>query len=302
MQHHTTNAPRVVAISCSTLLVVASAGFGAVFAYRIGIHGGILLAGLTITFAISLELLKPLAISAAFDAFRNWSLVRGLALALLGLFAVAYSLTSELALMASNRGDQTAERQAKVFGELAARERYQRAKDELAILPLKPSKAERRRELEAIMSQSSERVTQPGNNVIQADPGAASLTVYLGALGVIASVETVATWLNLVPVLAMELGSTLAGILVSSFKSEPRVRIRELPDPLRTVQPRDMAAQKLLTHLKDNGGKAAGSHRSLGKLLGLDKSTLGRAMGSLAGAGLIVLEASKQGSVLRLVS
>jgi len=47
---------------------------------------------------------------------------------------------------------------------------------------------------------------------------AASLTVYLGALGITAAVEMVATWLNLVPVIAMELGSALAGVLVASFK------------------------------------------------------------------------------------
>jgi hypothetical protein len=43
-----------------------------VYAYTIGIHHGILLAGLTITFAVALELVKPLAISEALKAWASW--------------------------------------------------------------------------------------------------------------------------------------------------------------------------------------------------------------------------------------
>src|SRR5690348_16941662 len=108
------------------------------------------------------------------------------------------------------------------------------------------------------MSQESERVSSPGNTVSQADPGAASLTVYLGAMGWAASVEAVATWLNVVPVLAMEIGSASAGVLISSFK--PAVTIRPLRDPLAEtrVSERDIAASRLLTYLKDNGGETKG--------------------------------------------
>jgi hypothetical protein len=110
----------------------------------------------------------------------------------------------------------------------------------------------------------------------------------------------VSRWLTLVPVLALEIGSALAGVLVASFR--PVVTIRSLSDPLgdTRVSERDIASNRLLAHLKGNGGSITGSYRKLGQLLGVDKNTLSRAMASLAGAGLIVLEASKSGSVLRL--
>ena len=243
--------------------------------------------------------------------------------------------------MASSRGDLTAERQSRVFTELAARDRYQRAQQELQSLKASRTvgelqalaaragdpgpyaqelaRAKRRVELEATMNQSATVVTQPGVSVAQADPGAASLTVYLSALGITADRETVATWLNLVPVLALELGSALAGVLVASFRGTPesfpvgnlrqqaRVRFVELSNPVPAPvevnpQPRDVAAQKLLAHLREQGGRTKGSHRALGKMIGMDRSTVGRALTSLAAAGLIILEASKSGSVLRLAS
>jgi hypothetical protein len=63
------------------------------------------------------------------------------------------------------------------------------------------------------------------HQVTVADPGAASLAVYLAAIGIAISAETVATWLNLVPVIALELGSALAGILMASVS--PRVTVTQ---------------------------------------------------------------------------
>jgi hypothetical protein len=299
MHLHTTNLPRVVASLSAGAIVLASAGFGAVYAASVGAYGGSTLTGLTILFAISLELLKPLAIAQAFRAFSQWQPVRALLLGLLGCLAIAYSLTAELALMASTRGDLYAQRASTVFTELAARERYQRAKDELATLPVRKGNLERRNQLEMVMSQAVPTVSQVAS-VGEADPGAASLATYLGALGWKSEREAVSRWLTLVPVLALEIGSALAGVLVASFR--PVVTIRSLSDPLgdTRVSERDIASNRLLAHLKGNGGSITGSYRKLGQLLGVDKNTLSRAMASLAGAGLIVLEASKSGSVLRL--
>ena len=46
------------------------------------------------------------------------------------------------------------------------------------------------------------------------DPKAAITYTYLGALGIVVSVEIVAQWLNLIPVIAIELGSALAMVVV----------------------------------------------------------------------------------------
>src|SRR5262249_19125716 len=58
--------------------------------------------------------------------------IRGIALASLGVIAVAYSVTCELALMSASRGDLAAERlKASETGNIA-RDRYTNAKTELA--------------------------------------------------------------------------------------------------------------------------------------------------------------------------
>ena len=55
MTSHTTIAIRVVAVTSATGLVIASAGFGGVFAYKVGVQHSILLAGLTVLMALALR-------------------------------------------------------------------------------------------------------------------------------------------------------------------------------------------------------------------------------------------------------
>jgi hypothetical protein len=122
------------AFSTSTLvklaaasLVVASAGFGAYYAGGLGAEQGTLLAVLSVAMALGLELAKPFGIAAAFDAFRNYRIAQGIAVALLGLVAVSYSLSAELSLWSSMRSDRIAERAATSNIAVNARERHQRA-------------------------------------------------------------------------------------------------------------------------------------------------------------------------------
>jgi hypothetical protein len=77
MTLHTIPAIRVVAVTSATGLVVASAGFGGVFAYKVGVQHSILLAGLTVLMALALEGVKPLAIAAAFQSIGSLKIVRG---------------------------------------------------------------------------------------------------------------------------------------------------------------------------------------------------------------------------------
>jgi hypothetical protein len=80
MQLSSTKLVPLVAKVAATGLCFASAAFGGVFAYTVGIHGGTLLAGVTILFAVCLELIKPLAIAGAFQHFKDWSPIRAHAL------------------------------------------------------------------------------------------------------------------------------------------------------------------------------------------------------------------------------
>ena len=91
-------------------LVVASAGFGATYAFQSNLSHSALLAALAVLMAVSLEIAKPLAIARTFDALRSWSFARAAMLAVLGIVAVGYSLTAELSLMARSRADTVSER------------------------------------------------------------------------------------------------------------------------------------------------------------------------------------------------
>ena len=116
--------------------------------------------------------------------------------------------------------------------------------------------------------------------------------------------EAIAQWLALVPVLALEAGSALAGLLVSA------VRVSETPTPKRQKQApvaplptqKDKVAEAIVGHLKANGGAVRGSHRVLGAKLGVNRNTMNRALRSLAASGVVALSSSKAGSVLRLAT
>lgn len=261
MSKYTTPLVRVVAVVACTGLVVASAGFGAVYAYTIGIQHGILLAGLTVLFAVALELIKPLAIHGAIGALASWrTWPRALALSVLGIVAVAYSLQAELALTASSRGDLTAKREQASDASVRAKESHQRAKRELASLkasrPIgelealvesarpvcrvqvdgrgrqtvcsKPShlvaelgRAKRKQELEEVLA-SADTALASGPAVRGVDPGSTAIATYLGTMGYVVQVETLGQWLILVPVLALELGSALGMVLVSAVSGTRR--------------------------------------------------------------------------------
>ena len=132
MQIHSTNLVSLTAKVAATGLCLSSAAFGALFAASVGIKHSIALAAITVLFVVALELIKPLALVAAFDAFKNWSPGRGLALGALAVVAIAYSLTAELALTASSRSDLAASRQAESDSAARAKERHTRASSELA--------------------------------------------------------------------------------------------------------------------------------------------------------------------------
>lgn len=135
MSIHTTRGTRVVAQIAGTGLVLASCGFGAVYAYSIGIQHGIVLAGLTVMFAVALELIKPLAIHSALVAWSSWrTWHHAFALSVLGFVAVAYSLTAEIALTASSKADLVATRSLEGSTSDAGKTKYDQAVQELKLI------------------------------------------------------------------------------------------------------------------------------------------------------------------------
>jgi len=335
MQVGSTSLPVVVAQSSAVALVVASAGFGALFAYKVGIEHSILLAGLSVVMAVALEAVKPLAIAHALQ-FRSG--LRSVALGLLGAVAVAYSLTSELSLVAMSRSDLTAQRvtdaqAARYFNE--TRDRVTRELVSLGItrppaeitqdlkpyagrdcenarpgslcarvvLPLRAelARAERREALEFELNRLNQGGGSRGSSGVS-DPASHALAVYLAAVGLSLHPERIGQWLLLVPVLALELGSALALVLVQALRREESPVVLE---PRQTVHPegeREKVSAALVNHLKNHGGVIEESERTLAKRLGADRSTVRRAMHGLAAMGMIAFAASKNGTAMRLVS
>ena len=268
---------RAIAQISAVGLVVASAGFGAVYAWSTGSHHGVALACLMVLMAVALELAKPLSVAAAFAAFRSWSVVRGAALASLATVAIGYSLTAELSLMATSRGDVVATREASIKAatdvELEAqraRDRYDRARAELdtlavtrpaselqaeidgllltpgadgcvvingrvtrevcpkvADLRAEKARAERRADLEAVLATPLPSLTSAAELTVgKPDPAASALAAYLAVLGIVVAPAMLSEWLVLVPVLALEIGSAFAVLLVQAVSG-----------PTRAVQP-----------------------------------------------------------------
>jgi hypothetical protein len=84
-------------------------------------------------------------------------------------------------------------------------------------------RAVRREQLQSAMVSASGAAavtTRPREAFAVADPGAVALTTYLGELGFVVQPGIIAQWLVLIPVLALEVGSALAGILAGSLVSE----------------------------------------------------------------------------------
>jgi hypothetical protein len=76
-------------------------------------------------------------------------------------------------------------------------------------------RAKRRADLESVLS-TAENSLSTAHAVKAADPGASALATYMAALGFTIGAGTLSEWLVLVPVLALEIGSALAVILVQS--------------------------------------------------------------------------------------
>lgn len=385
MTPHTTSHsifhPRIVLRTAAGLLVTASAGFGATYAWMTGSQHGIVLGALSVAMAAGLEMAKPFAAHLAFTSARSKQWGSALAMSALAFVAVAYSLTAELSLMAMARGDLAAERVAQVEPISLAKEDRGRALDELhrlgavrtageveadlakeklsarwrksngcqdvtltatadfcqgvQVFHAELASAKRAEELERkvdTLSATIAATSSTGHTAVgDKDPTASALTTYLAALGVFVQPETVSRWVLLVPVLALEIGSTLSVLAVSlvssgvqpsmpktSVPSFPRVQppssgvatTRDLdtkpmsprnPEPgLKRAQHQKASSQAVLNLLRAHGGRIEMGQRAIGKALGLSKSRVGQVLHSLAIEGAVVLNVSRSGTLLSL--
>ena len=204
----------------AALLVIASASFGVLFAWRAGSKHDALLGVISVAMALGLEGAKPFAIDGAFRSLRQLRIVQSAALALVGALAVMFSLQAELSFAAMTRGDMVAERAGEADVALRAEQRYRRAETELAaIKPTGTSKIatsaylSRREALQNELRQA-EQDRRAAPAAVVADPGAVALSTYARALGFKTDAQTLGLWLPLVGVLALEIGAAFAVVLV----------------------------------------------------------------------------------------
>jgi hypothetical protein len=113
-----------------------------------------MLASLMVLMAVALEGIKPLAVASAFSAFGCWAIIRGVALSILAMVAIAYSLTSELALVAGTRGDLAAKRASVIERNGGRLGRIEAAQSELATLAPSRTVAEVRAEITKLMAEN----------------------------------------------------------------------------------------------------------------------------------------------------
>jgi hypothetical protein len=342
-------------------LVIASAGFGAVFAWQTGSTHGPLLGCLSVLMALGLEAAKPLAVSGMLDAAKSWQFARAGMLALLAAVAVLFSLTAELQLMARGRADGVAERQSETTRATDAQRVRDRLDRELAALPkptrsvaeLEPviaGKLASRRDLDGCTGwlpdakarticieiatlkadkakaeswetlrtrlDEAEATAAATGTAKTADPGSAALAAYLEAVGLKVDPSTLGNWLVLVGVIALEVGSALAGVLAkpmphaASTADVSSPARAALPSPVQpplaiTAEPavtpattgvadtgqgaRHSARQKVIDALKANGGTVTASQRELAARVGVSPARVGQVLSALAADGTVTL-------------
>lgn len=173
-----------------------------------------------------------------------------------------------------------------------------------------------------------------------ADPAASALATYLAALGITVAIASLSDWLALMPVLALEIGSALAVVLVKASgerhhgtrpaaceaglgTASPSARTDARKEPSEAVSSASAGCPQgdtkaastvpyggsftglkaaLLEHLEAHGGSVRSGQRRLAKALGTSTTELHRTIHSLAAAGVIALSAAPTGTELRLIS
>jgi hypothetical protein len=154
-----------------------------------------------------------------------------------------------------------------------------------------------------------------------ADPGSEARATYLGIFGLKVEPSLLTELLILVGVLALELGSALSLVLVQAVSASPTSRpsqalVRTLnnepseepvvhvghPQNTDDASTREKVKQSILNQLRQRGGSLAKSERGIAALIGASRPTVRRAINGLVIAGLIAAEASRNGTMLRLVA
>jgi len=245
---------RATALFAASLLIIASASLGGFYGYTAGNRVHFALGIVLAAAAVAGEILKPISVAAAFDAFARNAYGRMSAAIALATVCLLYSAAAELNFAATIRGDQTAERAALAGADGGARKRVEAELQSLApsrpTAELEPLIAAQRAltrgadcsrwssssaartacselaQLSSELGRTKHReyrekalrdsLDRAGAPIGAADPLAAAIANYANAVGRKWAAEAVSPWLALIPVAFLEIASALALIVARS--------------------------------------------------------------------------------------
>ncbi len=164
----------------------------------------------------------------------------------------------------------------------------------LSALKTELATATRLAEIDKEVSEIDTKLSASGP-VLAADPGAASIVAYGKLLGFTLDVKAISELLTLIPVLALELGSALALVLVRAVTPTRNAPEQAFPvvspieggtlEGLHGVVTEQGPEARLLEYLRANGGTVETGQRTLAKAVGLSTTRLNGLLKSMAEVG-----------------
>lgn len=300
---------RCLGYFAAATFIAASASQNALHGWQLGLRTSEITAAIFAAASIAGAIMMPIAVAAAFRAFRNVELGRGAVAALLAICCFSYAIVSSVGFVSGARDQAATSRLASSDAYALAKARSDAAVTELKVLAgVKTRKAAARRtELEAAIA-AAEVVMRSNAGAGQADPTAGAIVAYASPLGFDWKAEDLSPWLSLLAVVFFELGAAASLIVIAGPKSTQASAVAPLAEPLVETAPsgkprgrkRTAPLDKVQQRIADAGGRLEGSYENLGERLGLSKASTYRALNSLAAAGAISLAASPVGTLVEL--
>lgn len=316
-------------IFAATLFVGVSASQNILNGWSLGaatseLHAIIFAAG-----SLAGAICQPVSWYAAWCGFKSKQFGRGVIAAVLAIACLSYAVLSSLAFVSTARTDGAAARTKSADLYRLTSDRATAALAELNSINSAPrgnrkteaKKAERRAELDLLIAGAAEALhgdSRPGPT----DPAAASLAAYANAMGWQSSEGQISPWLTAAIVLFFEIGAGLSMIAVSLVTLPPQVQPAhsdELsaegdeqhsdtePEPTPPGRPRgrprNATPDSVIARIRSNGGVVSGNLNAIGRIIGLPaKTSAHRMLRELQAAGRVDVEATTDGTVVRLAS
>lgn len=309
---------RCLGYFAAATFIAASASQNALHGWQLGLRTSEITATIFAAASIAGAIMTPIALAAAFRAFRNWEIGKGVVAAMLAACCFCYAVVSSVGFVSGARDQASASRSADVDAYVLAKARSDAAVMELKTLAnVKTTKAAKRRaELEKTI-EGAAAIMGERHGAGQADPTASAIVAYASAAGFTWKADELAPWLSLLAVVFFELGAAASLIVVAPAVMKPvecgstpppadapQIAIAAPPlapqEPAKRGRKRATPLEKVQQRIADAGGELEGSYEALGQRLGLSKASAHRALNALAAAGVVSLAASPVGTLVQL--